>query len=88
MGNTSVRRIYLAWLAKPASLTRKAGKSRLKRRGFSWCLLPIVELVAIVVGGDDVEQEDVLGLQQGVKHANIAQLKPTLGSSPVSRNFI
>ena len=87
MGSTSARRIYLACLAKPASLTRKAGKSRLKKQDFS-CFLPIVEFVAVVVRGDDVEQEDVLGLQLGVKHANILQLKPTLGSSPVRRNFI
>ena len=29
--------------------------------------LPIVELVAVVVRGNDVEQEDVLGLEHGVR---------------------
>ena len=33
--------------------------------------LPIVELVAVVVRGNDVQQEDVLGLEGGVRHASI-----------------
>ena len=30
-----------------------------------------MELVAVIVGGNDVQQEDVLGLEEGVRGANI-----------------
>ena len=46
---------------------------------------PIVELVSVVVGRDDVQQEDVLGLRGVQGRTNIG---PTLGSSPLRRNFI
>ena len=44
-----------------------------------------MELVSVVVGRDDVQQEDVLGLRGVQGRTNIG---PTLGSSPLRRNFI